>query len=215
VNTKEEYIIESKEKTFSATAGIWTIGLSSLIYALVRYVTFSPKYAEHIPSFIVNKAVGMAAAFLLVGALLYKCRGDIEKSGAYFRAASFAVFVHIPLSLGLLRPGYFPDFFSKEGSTLNFWAEMVMLCGALGVALFWQNSRDRSSHDASKLGIALLAVIFCHVGAMGICRGLNINAKHAYLPPMWMLSLIGIGVGIVGLIRYYMRHQKSSDSVSL
>jgi hypothetical protein len=35
---------------------------------------------------------------------------------------------------------------------------------------------------------------------MGYCRGLNINASHAYLPPMWLISAVMIFVGIVVLL---------------
>ena len=176
---------------------IWKIGIFSVIYAVVRYVAFTPKYADHIPGFIFNKAVGMAASLFLVCAFWSKCRGWIENANTYFRATFVAVVIHIPLSLVLLNPGYFPEFFVNDGSTLKFWGEMVILCGALGLALLWQNNRARLSLPSQqKLEIALLAVLFCHVGSMGICRGVNISAKHAYLPPMWLLSLVGISVGL-------------------
>jgi hypothetical protein len=176
--------------------GIWVISVFSVIYALVRYVLFMPTYINHVPSFILNKAVGMAASFFLVYALCCRCCGQTDKAGVYFRATFFAVVVHVPLSLTLLRPGYFPEFFTKDGSTLKPWGEMVVLFGAVGLATLWQNSRDRLTAITQKrLGLTLLIVIFTHVGSMGICRGLNITAKHAYLPPMWLLSLVVIAVG--------------------
>jgi hypothetical protein len=36
---------------------------------------------------------------------------------------------------------------------------------------------------------------------MGWCRGLNMTASHAYLPPMWLLSAIGIALGGWWLMR--------------
>jgi hypothetical protein len=42
--------------------------------------------------------------------------------------------------------------------------------------------------------------LFSHTLFMGISRGLNINASHAYLPPMWLLSLVGIALGTVYLL---------------
>lgn len=177
-----------------------------MVYAVFRYVGFDTKYVENIPCFILNKAVGMAASFFLVCAFWNRCRSHLEDAGAYFRAAFTAVIVHIPLSLLLLRPGYFPEFFVKDGSKLKSWGEMMVLCGAVGLALLWQNSRDRFQPSGrQKLAVTLLAVIFCHVGAMGICRGVNINAKHAYLPPMWMLSLVVIGGGILALLWFARR----------
>lgn len=179
------------------------IGASSLIYAVVRYVVFSPKYAENIPSFISNKAIGMAAAFFLVIAYHSKCHGRHLKASVLFKAAIIAVVIHVPASLSLIRPGYFPDFFMADGSTMKFWAEMVVLCGGISLALLWKTSQERVwGNPQMKMGFMLLGAIFLHVGSMGICRGLNITAKHAYLPPMWLLSLIGIVIGIAILASY-------------
>jgi hypothetical protein len=36
---------------------------------------------------------------------------------------------------------------------------------------------------------------------MGYCRGLNINASHAYLPPMWLLSVVAVVLGLWWLVR--------------
>lgn len=176
--------------------GIWVISASSIVYALVRYVLLMPKYLDHIPSFILNKAVGMAASFFLVYACWCKCRNEVEKVGIYFRATMFSVVMHVPLSLNLLRPGYFPEFFAKDGTMLKFWGEAVVLCGAISLALLWQSSREKLSIlGQQKLGLGLLAALFCHVGSMGICRGIVIDVKHAFLPPMWLLSLIAIAIG--------------------
>jgi hypothetical protein len=48
--------------------------------------------------------------------------------------------------------------------------------------------------------VATITVLFSHTLCMGIARGLNITAKHAYLPPMWLLSLIGIALGAAFLL---------------
>lgn len=203
-NTPSQDLAEKK-------AGIRTacvIGVSSLIYSVVRYVAFSPKYAENIPSFISNKAIGMAAAFFLVAAYISKCRGRHVKAAMLFKAAMIAVLIHVPASLALIRPGYFPDFFVANGATMKFWAEMVVLCGGISLALLWKSSQERLwGNPQLKMALMLLAAVFLHVGSMGICRGLNITAKHAYLPPMWLLSLLGVLMGVIYLVAYLKKHR--------
>jgi hypothetical protein len=198
MNTTEINPLQAAAEKKAGFKSVCVIGAASLIYAVVRYVLFSPKYAENIPSFISNKAIGMAAAFYLVAAYHSKCRGFHLKATVIFKAAMIAVVIHVPTSLSLVRPGYFPDFFVDDGSTMKFWAEMVVLCGGISLALLWITSQQRLwGSPQAKLGIQLLCSVFLHVGSMGICRGLNITAKHAYLPPMWLLSLLGIALGIV------------------
>jgi hypothetical protein len=52
-----------------------------------------------------------------------------------------------------------------------------------------------------------MGVLFAHVVAMGYCRGLNINKSHAYLPPMWFLSAVGIALALWWLLRTPRREQ--------
>ncbi len=51
---------------------LWIIALYlvSLVYSFIRYVTFAPKNAENIPTFVVNKGVAMAAALCFVAAFV-------------------------------------------------------------------------------------------------------------------------------------------------
>ena len=46
---------------------------------------------------------------------------------------------------------------------------------------------------------------------MGWARGLNINAKHAYLPPMWLLSVIGVAIAVWWLLRTPVREERPED----
>jgi hypothetical protein len=174
----------------------------SVVYAVVRYVAFAPQNAEHIPIFILNKAVSMAAALTLVAALWSRYRGTGEVAGRYFRFTLALVIMHVPMSLTVLRPGYFPEFFESDGARLRLMGELVFLFGATALALLWFLSQGQLiAKLRDRLGLLLLAVISAHVGAMGICRGVHFNAKHAYLPPMWMLSLIALIIGVVLSLR--------------
>jgi hypothetical protein len=172
--------------------------LLSIVYALVRYVAFAPENMEHIPVFILNKAVSMAGALTLIAALWNRYRGRIEVAVRYFNITLALVVMHVPMALTVLRPGYFPEFFEPDGARLRLMGELVFLFGAAGLGLTWLLAQGQLiAQMRERAGLLLLAVISAHVGAMGICRGIHINAKHAYLPPMWMLSLIALVIALV------------------
>lgn len=183
---------------------MWSIAfvfLASLIYAVVRYVAFAPKNLENLPVFVMNKGISTAAVICLMAAFILHWRqqrrgGKGADPGSWFRAGLAAAVSHIPLSLTILKPDYFPEFFGPKGR-LHFGGEMVFLCGGLAAACFYLVSRPALTLQRRWLwSLAAMLVLFGHVLSMGLCRGLNINASHAYLPPMWLLSLLAIAVGL-------------------
>ena len=141
----------------------------------------------------------MAAALCFVAAFAQQwrqTRGKLVKTepGVWFRAGAYGVVAHIPMSLAILRPAYFKEFF--DGDRLSFGGEAVFLFGALTAGTVYL--QHRAGWTAVKrwiLSIFMIGLLFAHVLAMGICRGLHINRDHAYLPPMWLLSLVGILAG--------------------
>lgn len=171
----------------------------------MRYVVFTPKNLPHLPVFIMNKAVSMAAAFCFALALWQQWRhargaavSGIEPT-TWFRAGVFGVVAHIPMSLVILRPGYFKEFFITDpsvGGRLNFNGEAVLLFGALTAGCVYLLARAQwTPRHRWWLSLAMMTVLFAHTLCMGLARGLNINAGHGYLPPMWLLSLIGTALG--------------------
>lgn len=170
----------------------------SIIYSVVRYVAFTPEKWEQIPVFIANKGVSMAGAITLVLAILSRYRGNFEQASLYFRFTIFAILIHVPMSLVVLSPGYFPEFFTANGTKLKFFGELVFMFGALALGLMWLLAQGKlADRTRTIVGVTLIVILLGHVGSMGLCRGLNINAKHAYLPPMWLLSLVALLIGMV------------------
>jgi hypothetical protein len=187
--------------------------LLSVVYALVRYVAFAPANSEHIPVFILNKAVSMAGALALVAALWHRYRGRAEAAGRYFNLTLVLVVMHVPMSLTVLRPGYFPEFFESDGARLRLMGEMVFFFGAAALGLTWLLAQGQLvAKLRDRLGVLLLAVISAHVAAMGACRGIHINAKHAYLPPMWMLSLIALVIALILGVRRLLKAKGDAKS---
>jgi len=185
---------------------------ASVVYSAVRYIVFAPKNIENLPVFVVNKGVSMAAALCFAVGFLQALR---QKRGTliqvdpttWFRAGVFGAIWHIPMSLAILRPGYFKEFFHAATEAdlnprMTFAGEMVFLFGGLTAAMVYLLIKPTLAPMTRWwLSLAAMATLLTHVLAMGYCRGLNINASHAYLPPMWLLSAIGVTVGLVWVLR--------------
>jgi hypothetical protein len=203
----------------------WIIGLyvGSIIYALIRYVAFAPSNLHHIPAFITNKGVAMAAAFCFAMGIVQQLRTArgaqaaigapaAPDAAAWFRAGVFGVIWHVPMSLAILRPSYFKEFFEPmpasadaavlaAGPRMSLEGELVFLCGGLAAGLIFLLLRPTwTPLTRWRLSLGAMLVLLAHTLAMGYCRGLNINASHAYLPPMWLLGSLGILGGIVVLL---------------
>jgi hypothetical protein len=173
----------------------------SIAYSAVRYIVFAPENLPHLPVFVVNKGVSTAAAFCFALAFWQHWRrlrgatGGTEPA-TWFRAGTFGAIWHIPMSLAILSPGYFKEFFLTDGSRMSLNGEVVLMFGALTAGGVYLLARQQwTPIQRWWLSLATISVLFSHTLCMGIARGLNIKASHAYLPPMWLLSLIGIGLG--------------------
>jgi hypothetical protein len=188
--------------------------VASIIYSVIRYVAFAPKNAENIPVFIVNKGVAMAAALCFAIAYFVQFRTrragaapGSDSSGNWFRAGIFGAIWHVPTALVVLRPAYFKEFFAPAtgeppvaSGRLSLAGELVFCFGGLAAGLFFLLMRQGYSPvQRWALSLVATAVLLVHVLAMGYCRGLNINSSHAYMPPMWFLSALGIAAGLVVL----------------
>lgn len=185
---------------------------ASVVYAVIRYVAFAPKNAGNIPVFIVNKAVAMAAVLCMaLGflAALRRMRGRAAGTdpATWFRAGVFGAVWHVPMSLAILDPAYFKEFFAAPADPaapprLSTAGELVFMFGGLAAATVFLLLRPQwTPRERWRLSLAASAVLLCHVLSMGWCRGVNMTASHAYLPPMWLLSAIGIALGGWWLVR--------------
>jgi hypothetical protein len=184
---------------------IFLLFFACAVYAVIRYVAFAPQNAGNLPVFIMNKGISMAAAICFAVAFyqqLRRRRGNRAGNDpvTWFRAGVFGAVAHIPMSLAILQPGYFREFF--DGARLSLGGEMVFLFGAMAAGgIYLLHRAGWTPAGRWWLSVATFAVLFGHVLSMGLVRGLNINRSHAYLPPMWLLSLIAIAAGLWWLLR--------------
>lgn len=194
--------------------------VACVVYAVVRYAVFVPKNWENLPVFIVNKGVAMGAAIAFTLALWGLVRGRLggapgvwgAEAAAWFRAGVFGAICHVPISIAILEPAYFKEFFvtvdpaafaaTGIGPRMSFAGEMVFILGGLAAGTLYLITRQTWSARARWwLNVTFATVLTGHVLMMGYNRGVNINASHAYLPPMWLLSAIAGGIGIVMAVR--------------
>ena len=181
----------------------------AIAYSAVRYIVFAPQNLPQLPVFVVNKGVSMAAAFCFVLAFYQQWRrmrgaGGGTEPATWFRAGIFGAIWHMPMSLAILRPSYFMEFFDADSAAdgrMSFNGEAVLMFGALTAGGVYLLTRQHwTAMQRWWLSVATIAMLFAHTLSMGIARGLNINASHAYLPPMWLLSLVGIAWGAAFLL---------------
>jgi hypothetical protein len=178
---------------------------ASVAYSVVRYAVFAPQNFQNLPIFIINKGIAMAVPLCFAIAFWQQLRMRDGITGthaptAWFRAGVWGICAHIPMSLSLLRPGYFPEFFSAERFSFN--GEAVLLFGALTAGGVYLLTRTHwNALVRWRLSMLTMTALFAHTLFMGIARGINIKASHGYLPPMWMLSLIGIGLAVAFVVR--------------
>lgn len=196
---------------------IVVVYVASCVYAVVRYVAFTPKYAENIPVFIMNKGVSMAAAVCLSLGFFSawrRMRAGAAGSGPvsrvepalWFRAGVFGAIWHIPMALAILRPAYFKEFFANAGvggadglgPKLSTAGEVIFFLGGLSAGLVFLLLRPQMGEKARWwASVGVMSALLGHVVAMGWCRGVNIKAQYGYLPPMWLISAVLVAAGLV------------------
>ena len=187
----------------------------SLVYAVVRYVVFVPENLRNLPAFTLNKGISTAAAVCFVMAFWQqwrRMRGRIAGNDPanWFRAGVCGVVAHVPLASTIIRPEYFKEFY--DGARLSMVGETIFLFGALTAAGVYLLTRGSFTVvQRWWLSLVTMGVLLNHTLFMGIARGIRIDHKHAYLPPMWMLSVIAIALGIAYLLMS--RPAASADGV--
>lgn len=198
---------------------IVSVYLGAIVYSAVRYVVFAPKNLEQLPVFVTNKGVSMAAALCFALAFWQQWRARSSnavacpETASWFRAGLFGALAHVPMSLAILRPSYFSEFFA--GDRLSFNGEAVVLFGGLTVAgLYLLGRLQWTPRHRWWLSLVTMATLLAHALSMGIARGLNINRSHAYLPPMWLLSVIGIAMGMGFLLVSYPGFRSSLEPLA-
>lgn len=172
------------------------------VYSNLRYVIFGPEGAEHIPLFIMNKALSWAG-LATIG--LSKVLRQPEASRTAGLLGALMIGMHVVMALLILRPEYLGKFFNSiDGMRMTWQGEAAILSGVLGLAcltcLAWNTATvtkkaDKSIGQRSVSPLGINTLLFCgalHVAFMGWDDWLEPTmwAKFGYLPPISMLSFL-------------------------
>ncbi len=180
----------------------------ALGYAVARYVVFKGVDTAHLPLYVTNKALSLAAISLLAAATFLPQQSEMKRR--LFGYGFMLVFLHLFLSLLITSPAYYAKFFTDEGK-MTFSAEMAMLCGALGagimVLLFLRQYaplRDAAGNLTTLHAAAAAPLVFAltagHLAFMGAAGWFAVDDWPGGLPPITMLGFIAAVAGLVGSV---------------
>jgi len=188
---------------------VWTAGVFGLclLYAIIRYNVFKGVGWEHLPLYVVNKALALAGVCFIAGAYLIgkliplrNWEEERRRSAAKFcGVAGFTlVSMHALASMILLSPIYYEKFYA-EGGKLNLVGELTTLFGVLSFACLaapaittLPNMYGALGGDqwkkAQRLGYWALALNCAHTFTMGFAGWFDLAAWPGTLPPITLLA---------------------------
>jgi hypothetical protein len=202
----------------------WIVGfvLVAQTYALVRYGVFKGVSLEHWPLYLNNKAISLAGLCLLAASFIFR-RTTIESDsassdrspGALLARAGFALIgLHVLMSLPILGPGYFPQFFT--GDKMNLTGELSLLLGVisfgccLGFAGLILTGAVMNPTPAwrilvQRLAAAVLVTAAGHVLVMGVAGWLTPDKWPGKMPPITLIAFLTALVPLLWRARYHDR----------
>lgn len=192
----------------------------ALTYSIVRYHVFGHVDWVHFPLFILNKAISLAAVFLIAASYLINKIAKLYKTdpSKRFSLIKFCgqmgftlAAIHVLMALLLFSPKYYPKFFLANGQ-LNLTGELSM---AFGVAGLWAltitairsmpcihaTNELKSDKQNQVMGYICLTLTAGHVLTMGLAGWLKPSAWHGYLPPISLVAFIAILVVLLVKLR--------------
>lgn len=165
----------------------FTILLFTTVYAVMRYALFGNVSLIHLPVYLMNKSISMAAAVSLFMAALGLMRARQDMVRFWSKACSHSAFIHVFLSFGILSKGYFPKFFDND--KMNLTGEAVLLMGVLALFCFWRLGANEMKPAARRtLTWLASALVAGHLFVMGRDGWLQVQKWHGGLPPITLLS---------------------------
>jgi hypothetical protein len=194
-------------------SAVVTLGIC-LGYALTRYVLLGPVPPDHIPAFVLNKAIAMASAIYLCRAAGSHYSGRDEDRQNWGRMAVHCGFLHGLITLAILSGSTYPALFAEN--RLSFRGETVILFGVLAAYGFWQISRYRSVVSSKRLlQVAASLVVSGHLFALGASGWAVPSDWNGGMPPISLISFVAAAAAsLLFLAKGSEHHQHSKDTSS-
>ena len=177
-----------------------TVLLCTTTYAVMRYAAFGDVSLTHLPGYLMNKSVALAAAVSLFLASQALLGARVDGYRFWSRAGSHLIFIHVLLSLVVLSKGYFARWF--EGDKMNLTGEGMLLMGVLAVYCFWRLAADEILPSARRAFTTLAcALVASHLLIMGYGGWLQVQKWHGGLPPITLLGFCLMIGSLVSFLR--------------
>lgn len=161
--------------------------LLTTVYAVMRYVGFGDVSLLHLPGYLLNKGIAMAAVVTMFMAVQGLVRSQWETYRFWSRASAHLIFMHILLALALLSQGNYPKFF--DGDRMNLTGEGMLLLGVLAGYCFWRLGASGVQPAAQRiLTVLACALVAGHLLVMGYGGWMQVQKWHGGLPPITLLS---------------------------
>ena len=180
-----------------------------MTYAIVRYHVFSGVDWSHLPLFIANKGISLAAIFFiatsyLIGKALHVYEDDSRKRLILVKFCGLIGFslasMHTLMSLLLIDPAYYPKFFLETGR-MNLTGELTLVFGVMSLwclaitaitslPFMYDAVGAERWQRGQRMGYLSLALAGGHVFVMGISGWLAPGGWHGRLPPVSLLAFI-------------------------
>lgn len=179
------------------------------LYAVVRYCGFGGVSLIHVPVYVMNKSISMAASVALLMAAMSVARSLREAAIFWGKACANLAFVHVLLSLSILSKGYFDKFF--DNGKMSLAGEATVFFGAMAAYCIWRlNTRVMKPAEWRTTTAAVYTLVAGHLFAMGWDGWLQVQKWNGGLPPITLLSFLFVIYGLMTFLR-----PKEAELVSL
>jgi hypothetical protein len=174
--------------------------LLTTIYAVMRYAGFGDVSLLHLPGYLLNKGIAMAAVVALFMAAQGVVRTQPDTYRFWSRASGHLAFVHVLLALALLSKGNYPKFF--DGDRMNLTGEGMLLLGVLAACCFWRLGATRLRSSLRRhLALTGAALVAGHLLIMGYGGWLQPQKWHGGLPPITLLCFCLAAYSLIAFLR--------------
>lgn len=202
---------------------------TTLLYAILRYHIAKQVPWEHLPLFILNKAISFAAVVFvacsyLIGRVFRWYDHDLKRKRLLIKFCGLAGFslatIHVLFSVCLLNPAYFQKFYTTE-ARLNLVGELGL---AFGIISLWALAIPAIStfptmpkalggkrwKRAQHMGYLSLLLVVGHLFVFGVKGWLIPTTWPWYMPPISLLALVVAMVPLLAKIRSgFIQHGKN------
>jgi hypothetical protein len=180
----------------------WLTLLGSVAYATARYNVFKGVPWSEWPTYTLNKALALAALFLLARAAFRVYLARTDTNAHALQMASVFASMHVMLSLVVLSPAHFEKWFVHDKLTAV--PALSMLLGAIAAVLMMAGRRIRVGRDASG-GLNTLAILAAASGLHAMLPGFAGWFAPAewpgMLPPITLISFVlGLAAAVFALL---------------